>query len=123
MKKTIIMLSVLLFVVIAATAQAATYYVSSSGSDSNPGTLTSPWKTIGKANSTLQAGDTVYIRVGTYSGDYVNPSRSGTSDTNRITYSNYNNEKVTVKDASYGVRINGKSYITVNGISFYNLVL
>src|SRR5512139_2607009 len=52
---------------LAAPAYAADYYVSgSSGNDDNPGTLESPWQTIQKANATLQAGDTVYIRGGTY---------------------------------------------------------
>ena len=42
------------------------FYVSPGGSDSNPGTVTRPWKTIGKATRTLRAGDTVYIMSGTY---------------------------------------------------------
>jgi len=61
------------------------YYVSTKGSDSNPGTFDKPWKTIGKANSMLQPGDIVYIRVGTYE-ETINPSRSGTEG-NYITYS------------------------------------
>jgi hypothetical protein len=56
----------LFFLLNAADASAATYYIATTGSDSNPGTLSQPWRTIGKANSTLQAGDTVYIRAGTY---------------------------------------------------------
>ena len=46
--------------------QASVYYVATSGSDANPGTLTQPWRTIQKAAATLQAGDAVYIRAGTY---------------------------------------------------------
>jgi len=41
-------------------------YVSPSGSDSSPGTLEQPWRTIGKAMATLQAGQTAYVRAGTY---------------------------------------------------------
>lgn len=114
-------LAILAVFVMCSSSWAATYYVDgANGTDGNPGTLSSPWRTIGKANSTLTSGDTVYIREGTYYGDYINPSRSGTSG-NTITYSNYNDENVTIRDASYGVRINGKSYITVNRINFYNL--
>lgn len=42
------------------------FYVSPGGSDSNPGTVARPWKTIGKATRTLRAGDVVYIMAGTY---------------------------------------------------------
>ncbi len=44
----------------------STYYVSPSGSDAAPGTLESPWKTIGKAATSLAPGDTVLVRAGTY---------------------------------------------------------
>jgi chitodextrinase len=42
------------------------YYVSPAGSDVNPGTLDRPWKTLQKAMATLRAGDTAYLRAGTY---------------------------------------------------------
>ena len=61
-----------------AQAQSTSYYVATNGSDSNPGTLSRPWRTIGKATQTLQAGDTVNIRGGTYNERLI-PSRSGTS--------------------------------------------
>jgi hypothetical protein len=34
----------------------ATFYVSTTGSDSNPGTPAAPWRTIQKAFNTLTAG-------------------------------------------------------------------
>src|SRR5690242_1065780 len=42
------------------------YYVSPSGSDSNPGTLSAPWQTMQKAFDTATGGQTVYFRSGTY---------------------------------------------------------
>jgi hypothetical protein len=48
------------------TAHASTYYVSTSGSDSNSGTKSAPWASIAHAQSVVSAGDTVYIRGGTY---------------------------------------------------------
>jgi chitodextrinase len=42
------------------------YYVSPAGSDSNPGTYDQPWRTIKKAMATLTAGQTAYLRAGTY---------------------------------------------------------
>ncbi len=44
-----------------------TYYVSPTGSDTNPGTFTQPFKTITKAESVVVAGDTVYLRGGIHS--------------------------------------------------------
>src|SRR4030042_6725558 len=42
---------------------AATYYLDIiSGDDSNPGTSSAPWRTIGKAATTATAGDTVVLR-------------------------------------------------------------
>src|SRR6478752_5488641 len=40
------------------------FFVATSGSDANPGTFASPWKTIVKAKNTIAAGDTAYIENG-----------------------------------------------------------
>src|SRR5947208_2256229 len=75
---------------LSASVSAATYYVATgdaNASDSNAGTLAAPWKTISKANQTLVADDTVYIKAGTYSS-FVAPARSGNSAA-YITYRNY----------------------------------
>ncbi len=47
------------------------YYVSLSGNDSNPGTQAQPFRTIQKGLNTLIAGDTLYIRAGTYTEKIV----------------------------------------------------
>jgi len=45
----------------------ATYYVDAvNGNNSNSGSSGSPWKTLTKANSSIDAGDTVIVRNGTY---------------------------------------------------------
>lgn len=44
----------------------ADYYVATNGNDSNPGTFTEPWATWYYGVSQLVAGDTLYIRGGTY---------------------------------------------------------
>jgi hypothetical protein len=38
------------------------------GSDSNPGTITAPWRTISASSAKLRPGDTLYARGGTYTG-------------------------------------------------------
>lgn len=101
---------------------AAGYYVDTANpnaSDVNPGTASQPWKTITKANQTLAAGDTVYIKQGAYS-TFVAPSSSGTS-TSPITYRNYSNDVVAVQNTTYGVHLDGKSWIVIQGITFTNL--
>src|SRR4051794_24208913 len=91
-------LSVLLAMVPARSAQATDYYVATTGSDSNPGTMASPFATLQKGVNTAVAGDTVYIRGGTYSittpvtsGAGVNFTKSGTS-ANPINYFAYQGE-------------------------------
>lgn len=78
-------------------AVAATYYVAKSGNDSNPGTLASPFLTIQHAASLMVAGDTCYIRQGTYREEVV-PANSGASGA-PITFTNYPNELVVVSGA------------------------
>ena len=73
------------------------------------------------ANDNAVAGDTVYLRGGTYSGQEIRPENSGTSENDRIVYTNYNQETVVIRDSAYGIYIYKKSYITVNGIDFYSL--
>lgn len=57
-------------------ANANTYYVSPTGSDSNPGTITAPFATCEKLSSVLKAGDIAYVRGGTYR---VNKSASSSN--------------------------------------------
>jgi len=47
-------------------AQGIVYYVSTNGSDTNPGTSTAPFKTFVKAVSVLAPGDTLQVMPGTY---------------------------------------------------------
>lgn len=48
---------------------ASALYVSPTGSDSNPGTATSPFATIQRASTAAAPGTTVYVAPGTYVGD------------------------------------------------------
>ncbi len=91
---------------ICSTVSATTYYVSTNGNNSNPGTISAPWATWGHAfNSTaVKPGDTVYFRGGIYpmtsdnlsypyaAGCGYNVSRDGTSG-NNICYFAYPGEK------------------------------
>lgn len=102
-------------------ASCGTYSIASrncSGSDGNA------YKTIQSASDASAAGDTIHIRSGTYAGFSV--TNSGSAG-NIITYRPYLSESVTISAASGTVNdggghdvttlINGKSYITFNGVS------
>jgi len=79
---------------------AAEYYVSPTGSDSNNGSQSSPFATLAKGNSAAGAGDTVWLRGGTYYlTSQVTLSKSGTSDSNRTKFWAYPGE-VPVFDCS-----------------------
>ena len=58
--------------------QAATYYVSTSGSDSNSGTSSKPWRTVAYAVSKMVAGDTTYVKGGVYKEKFILFRKSGT---------------------------------------------
>ena len=60
-------------------ASAVTYYVASSGSDSNPGSQSEPWGTVQKGIDSAQAGDNILVGEGTYDEVLVT-ARSGASD-------------------------------------------
>jgi hypothetical protein len=105
-------------------ATGASYYISPSGLDSNPCSLASPCKTFQKINTLLVAGDTVYLRGGTYS-ERLLITKSGISGA-FITFSAYLNEKpiidgTNVSFSSGGlVDIRSNSYIRIKGLTVYN---
>ncbi len=106
--------------VFATAAPAAVYCVATNGSDTNPGTAAQPWRTITKAANTLRAGDTVYVKAGTYAERVVpkNPGRAGAW----ITYTPYRKDRVTIDGAtvsvpSWGglVHVQNQSYLEFSG--------
>jgi hypothetical protein len=107
-------------------SQATTYYVAPTGSDSNPGTEAQPWRTIQKAANTLDAGDTVYIRAGTYQ-EQVEALNSG-SGGNYITYAAYPGDTVTIDGSGISLPsyetglfvVEDVSYVKVSGLRMVN---
>ncbi len=79
-----VILIVMLCALLPSTAQVAEYYLDAvNGNDANPGTSEQlPWKTLGKAQSTVTGGDTVIVRNGSY-GAY---SESNKNRTDWVTY-------------------------------------
>src|SRR5258708_7830001 len=73
------------------------WFVSPGGSDTNSGSISSPFKTIQRAANVAVAGDHVEIRAGVYH-ETVTPKHSGTTSA-PITFEAYNHEGVTISGA------------------------
>lgn len=108
-------------------AAGKTYYVASNGNNSNPGTISKPWKTIQKAANVATAGDTVYVRGGTYKEKVIvkNSGKSGTY----ITFSSYPGERAIINAQGIrfdtyhegGFTISNRKYIQVIGFTIRNV--
>ncbi len=94
------------------------YYVSTSGSDSNPGTETAPWRTIQKAVDSVNPGNTILVRAGTYNESIV-LTRSGSSGS-VIKLANYPGESVEINGGS-NIALYSRGpigYWTIEGLRF-----
>jgi len=106
--------------------QGMTYYVAPTGSDTYPGTEAWPWRTIQKAANTLVAGETVFIKAGTYP-ERVVPLNSGSTG-NYIVYAAYPGDTATIDGSSVTLPndlaglfdVSNKSYIRISGLRVVN---
>jgi hypothetical protein len=107
----------------------ATYYVSTTGNNGNPGTLSAPWLSIQHAANTVKAGATVYVLGGVYH-ESVNFSRSGTAS-EPITFESYPGETAVIDGTGVNccgssqtqglINMTGSlSYITLSGFEIRN---
>ena len=117
-----------------ASGLAALYYVAAdSGSDDNPGTEASPWATVQKAAATLTAGDTVYIKNGTYalnihpSTKYFEPLNSGNATAGYITFAASPGHTPVLDGGNAVLPVGGlitirnKEYIRISGLTVQNV--
>jgi parallel beta-helix repeat protein len=113
----------------AITAEAATYYVATTGNDSHActtaQTITTPKRTIKSGIACLKPGDRLYIRGGTYTEqvDLIGPNKTGQAGY-YITIAGYPGEKPTIR---YSEGTNGYGVIKARGnrgwLIFENLIL
>jgi hypothetical protein len=97
-----------------------TFYISPTGSDTNSGTQSSPWKTIQKAANTLKSGETALLLDGTYEEAGIEfKTNSGLKEA-PITIKAQNKHKAILASRSgCGPSVSiSKSYITIDGIRF-----
>jgi hypothetical protein len=97
-----------------------TYYVSPDGSDTNNGSIGSPFKTVWYASRNLNAGDTLYVRGGTYTNDAFWSYSAGTRES-PITVKAYSGEFPVFTGSGVYSQIlhfgQENSYITVDGLN------
>ena len=104
----------------------SSFYVSTTGDDSNPGTQTAPWRTVQHAADTARAGSTVNVRGGVYE-ELVSIKASGNAADGFITFRSYPGETA-VLDAEHiapngrsGVlTIHNQSYVRIEGLEIRN---
>ena len=106
---------------LAGLASATDFYAASSGASSGSGAINSPWdlQTALNQPATVNAGDTIWLRGGTYRASGVNgfDSQLNGSAANPITVRNYSGEQAVIDDTgmAYGLTLHG-SYTFVSGI-------
>lgn len=112
---------ILLLVFLAVPAQAATRYISPSGSDSNTGADTgNTWKTWGHAIANTDCGDTLYALDGTYliiTNGSVRVTKSCTAST-VYTIKAFNERQAFINGdgSDISVDVTNSSYVTIEGL-------
>ena len=98
-------------------ARAATYYVSPSGSSTNPGTLAAPWSIRHAAGSApVSPGDIVIILDGIYAEGELYFNKSGTQQ-NPVIYRAQNKHQAEIRSTSTNMAISiSASWVTLEGI-------
>ena len=104
----------------------SSFYVATTGDDSNPGTLAAPWRTIQHAADTARAGSTVYVRGGIYE-ELVSVKASGNASDGFITFRSYPDETAVLDAAHFNpsgrsavLTIQNKSYVRIMGFEIRN---
>src|SRR5450432_3339343 len=104
----------------------SSFYVATTGNDSNPGTQAAPWRTIQHAADTVRAGSTVNVRGGVYE-ELVSINASGNASDGFITIKSYPGETASL-DASHFtpssrqavLTIHNQSYVRIEGFEIRN---
>ncbi|HEX7150960.1 MAG TPA: right-handed parallel beta-helix repeat-containing protein [Thermoanaerobaculia bacterium] len=114
---------ILLSLLLVTPAFATHYYVATTGSDANAGTLAAPFLTIQHGVDQLDAGDNLYVRGGTYDEAVTIWDKAGTSSY-PIYITTYNGEAVAIDGTGQtenGVVVIGdSSYVRFDGFEVKN---
>jgi hypothetical protein len=119
MKKKVVVGLFLLIGLFSGSVNAAEYYVANNGSDSNPGTLAEPWKTMSKVRSqSFNPGDGIYFKRGDVWYETLTIPRSGNLGNPIIfdTYGTGERPLIDGEDARNGIMIGGRDHITIRNM-------
>jgi Protein of unknown function (DUF1565) len=104
----------------AASAQPnASFYVATTGNNSNAGTQSAPWRTIQHAADSVHAGSTVYVRGGVYE-ELVRINVSGNANDGFITFRSYPGETA-VLDAIHSTPQGRQGVLTIQNQSYVRI--
>ena len=97
----------------------SSFYVSTTGSDSNPGTQAAPWRTVQHAADTVRAGGTVNVRGGIYE-ELVTIKASGSATDGFITFRSYPGETA-ILDAAHFTPSGREGVLTIHNQSYVRI--
>ncbi len=97
----------------------SSFYVSTTGSDSNPGTQAAPWRTVQHAADTVHAGGTVNVRGGIYE-ELLTIRASGNATDGSITFRSYPGETA-ILDATHFTPSDRQGVLTIHNQSFVRI--
>jgi hypothetical protein len=104
----------------------SSYYVSTTGDDSNPGSETAPWRTVQHAADVARAGSTVNVRGGVYE-ELVSIKASGNAADGYITFRSYPGETAVLDAVNFApdskssiLTIHNQSYVKIEGFELRN---
>jgi Right handed beta helix region len=104
----------------------SSFYVSTSGDDSNPGTQAAPWRTVQHAADTVRAGATVNVRGGIYE-ELVTIKSSGNATDGFITFRSNPGETAILDAGRFTpngrngiLTIHNQSYVRIEGFEIRN---
>lgn len=119
------LLIVLLFLWFSTGAQAVTYYIGDSGSDTNPGTLAAPWLTWTHAFAKSTCGDTLLVMDGTYTraknGGFSLKKTCTASTTYTVKAQNERQAFLSGDGSGIVAYVYNSAYITLQGLRVKNI--
>ncbi|MCW0483262.1 DUF1565 domain-containing protein [Gaoshiqia sediminis] len=114
-----------LFLLCWATTFATNYYVSPAGNDTADGSEAAPFKTIAKAATLVNAGDTVFVAEGTYTEQNITPKSSGTENAMIVFKPKPGTGDVIIKHPGTSIsdntpvfQLSNRNYIWIEGFQF-----
>ena len=87
---------ILTILILVPAVQAADYYVSVDGDNTNPGTLSEPFRTIQMGADMVAPGDNIYVLGGTYEENVIFEN-GGTSYDQMVSLMPYNDDEVIIE--------------------------